>query len=178
MFCAGESAAESSAARRQRDRQRPLRRRLQHGQRPRAERGRRRECKDQADGSRKPRSLSLSPCQRFCVCGCTGWAKNVRPQTRGHGNIMQGVVGFLVTTLLANLPKNLPVKKIGKRLRFYRIVDMSFVASLFWPTQYIFPVCQHCTISRNDYDKHLALQLYTRSRPPDYHVTERKIQRT
>ena len=125
MFCAGESAAESSAARRQRDRQRPLRRRLQHGQRPRSERRRRRECKDQADGSRKPRSLSLSPCRRFCVCGCTGCAKNVRPQTRGHGNIMQGVVGFLVTTLLANLPKNLPVKKIGKRLRFYRIVDIS-----------------------------------------------------
>jgi len=53
---------------------------------------------------------------------------------------MQGVVGFLVTTLLAKLPKNLPVKKIGNQLRFYRIVDMSFVASLFWPTQYI--ICQ------------------------------------
>jgi len=48
---------------------------------------------------------------------------------------MQGLVRFLMNLFTANLPKNLPVKKIETRLRFDRIMAMSS-----WPHFLAHPV--------------------------------------
>ena len=49
---------------------------------------------------------------------------------------MQGVVGFFNKLFTANLSRNLPVKKMGTRLRFDRIMATSLWLHFFWHILY------------------------------------------
>jgi len=45
---------------------------------------------------------------------------------------MQGMVGFLINHFTANLPQNLPVKKIRKSAKVWQNYGREFLASLLW----------------------------------------------
>jgi len=49
----------------------------------------RRRCSADVDDAvgKDPKSPGDRPTEKFCVCVCAGWAKKVRPRTRGHSSV-------------------------------------------------------------------------------------------